>query len=101
MAAAAQVTLVIPWLAVDDQEMVFPNNQSFETPEAQEQFVRAWARKRTGMPCNFKARVLLLLVLPAAPLTVSSISGFGAVNTWGGVACSGADVGIDFTRLPA
>ena len=49
---------MIPWLAAEDQEMVFPNNQSFETPEAQEQFVRAWARKRTGMPCNFKARFL-------------------------------------------
>ncbi|KAK9827590.1 hypothetical protein WJX81_001802 [Elliptochloris bilobata] len=51
-----EVTLVIPWLAAADQEMVFPNNQSFETPEAQEQFVRAWARKRTGMPCNFKIK---------------------------------------------
>lgn len=55
--ARAQVTLVIPWLAAADQEMIFPNNQTFETPEAQEQFVRAWARKRTGMPCDFKARV--------------------------------------------
>ena len=53
---ATQVTLVIPWLAPADQEMIFPNNQSFETPEAQEQFVRAWARKRTGMPCNFKVQ---------------------------------------------
>ena len=50
------MTLVIPWLAPADQEMIFPNNQSFETPEAQEQFVRAWARKRTGMPCNFKVQ---------------------------------------------
>lgn len=27
---------------------------SFDTPEAQEQFVREWAQKRTGLDCNFK-----------------------------------------------
>ncbi|CAL8463148.1 g2682 [Coccomyxa elongata] len=47
------VTLVIPWLAPPDQRVVF-NNLSFETPEQQEEYVRAWARKRTGLPCDFK-----------------------------------------------
>jgi digalactosyldiacylglycerol synthase len=47
------VTLVIPWLAPPDQALVF-NKLSFETPEQQEEYVRAWARKRTGLPCDFK-----------------------------------------------
>ncbi|KAK9907493.1 hypothetical protein WJX75_004778 [Coccomyxa subellipsoidea] len=48
-----EVTLVIPWLAPPDQALVF-NKLSFETPEQQEEYVRAWARKRTGLPCDFK-----------------------------------------------
>lgn len=72
--ARAQVTLVIPWLAAADQEMIFPNNQTFETPEAQEQFVRAWARKRTGMPCDFKARVASFLAV-LRPRSLSSALG--------------------------
>ncbi len=44
---------MIPWLAPPDQALVF-NNLSFETPEQQEDYVRAWARKRTGLPCDFK-----------------------------------------------
>lgn len=47
------MTLVIPWLAPPDQAVVF-NNISFDTPEQQENYVRAWARKRTGLPCDFK-----------------------------------------------
>ena len=53
----AQVTLVIPWLAVPDQKMVFPKGITFETPELQEHYVREWAQKRTGLPCNFKVRL--------------------------------------------
>lgn len=48
--------MVIPWLAAADQHMVFPNNTGFETPEQQEEYVRGWARKRTGLPCNFKIK---------------------------------------------
>ena len=44
---------MIPWLAPPDQALVF-NKLSFDTPEQQEEYVRAWARKRTGLPCNFK-----------------------------------------------
>ncbi len=47
-----QVTLCIPWLAPPDQAVVF-NNIAFETPEQQEEYVREWARKRTGLPCDF------------------------------------------------
>lgn len=49
-----KVTLVLPWLSKLDQERVFPNSVTFETPEDQEAFVREWAQKRTGFACNFK-----------------------------------------------
>eukprot|EP00798_Chlamydomonas_sp_ICE-L_P012526 gene12526-15742_t len=49
-----KVTLVIPWLSKIDQERVYPNNMTFDTPEQQEVYVREWARKRTGLDCNFK-----------------------------------------------
>ena len=51
----AQITLCIPWLAPSDQTIVF-NNISFERPEQQEEYVREWARKRTGLPCDFQIR---------------------------------------------
>ena len=51
----AQITLCIPWLAPPDQAVVF-NNISFERPEQQEEYVREWARKRTGLPCNFQIK---------------------------------------------
>ena len=50
-----QVTLCIPWLAPPDQAVVF-NNISFERPEQQEEYVREWARKRTGLPCDFQIK---------------------------------------------
>ncbi|EFJ50110.1 hypothetical protein VOLCADRAFT_116955 [Volvox carteri f. nagariensis] len=37
-----------------DQQRVFPADVTFETPEEQEEFVRQWARNRTGLECNFK-----------------------------------------------
>ncbi|KAG2452291.1 hypothetical protein HYH02_003315 [Chlamydomonas schloesseri] len=49
-----KVTLVLPWLSQADQQRVFPADVSFNTPEEQEEFVRQWARNRTGLPCNFK-----------------------------------------------
>ncbi|GFH27776.1 uncharacterized protein HaLaN_26156 [Haematococcus lacustris] len=49
-----KVTLVLPWLSLADQQRVFPNNLQFDTPEQQEEYVRDWARKRTGLDCNFK-----------------------------------------------
>jgi digalactosyldiacylglycerol synthase len=47
------VTLMIPWLAKTDQERVFPNNITFESPEEQEKYVRDWARQRTGFSSDF------------------------------------------------
>jgi hypothetical protein len=37
-----------------DQERVFPNSVTFDSPKDQEAFVREWAQKRTGLACDFK-----------------------------------------------
>ena len=34
------MTLVIPWVARKDQEVIFPNNITFDNPSQQEQWVR-------------------------------------------------------------
>mmetsp|Transcript_8747 Transcript_8747/g.18658 ORF Transcript_8747/g.18658 Transcript_8747/m.18658 type:complete len:829 (+) Transcript_8747:101-2587(+) len=49
-----KVTLVLPWLSKPDQDRVFPGDMRFETPEDQEAYVRDWARRRTGLDCDFK-----------------------------------------------
>ncbi|GMH36656.1 hypothetical protein BSKO_04529 [Bryopsis sp. KO-2023] len=49
-----KVTLVVPWLSQVDQAKVFPNGISFETPEQQEDYVRKWVEKRTGLKSTFK-----------------------------------------------
>lgn len=48
------VTLMIPWLAKPDQERVFPNNITFESPDDQEEYVRDWVKQRTGFTSDFK-----------------------------------------------
>ena len=40
MGPLLQVTLVIPWVARKDQEIIFPNNITFDNPAQQEQWVR-------------------------------------------------------------
>jgi digalactosyldiacylglycerol synthase len=42
------VTLVVPWLSISDQQLVYPNSITFDTPEAQEKYIREWVEKRTG-----------------------------------------------------
>jgi len=46
--------LVVPWLAVCDQLLVFPNDLSFETPQEQEQCMREWITNRTGHSPDFQ-----------------------------------------------
>jgi hypothetical protein len=50
------VTLLLPWLNKSDQERVFPGAVTFDSPDDQEAFVREWAQKRTGLPCNFAVK---------------------------------------------
>lgn len=51
-----EVTLVVPWLAPADQRVVYPHGLTFESPDAQAQFIKDWCEKRTGFDCGFKVR---------------------------------------------
>mmetsp|Transcript_15959 Transcript_15959/g.47958 ORF Transcript_15959/g.47958 Transcript_15959/m.47958 type:complete len:560 (-) Transcript_15959:392-2071(-) len=48
-----QVTLVIPWLSVDEQKRIFPQNLSFETPGEQAKWVKDWVLQRCGFEASF------------------------------------------------
>ncbi|KAK4476565.1 hypothetical protein RD792_015722 [Penstemon davidsonii] len=51
-----KVTLVIPWLKLKDQEHVYPNNITFDSPSEQEKYVRQWLQERTGLKPSFSIR---------------------------------------------
>ncbi len=44
----------MPWLAVSDQALIFPNARTFEEPAEQEACMREWIRKRTGLSPDFE-----------------------------------------------
>ncbi|KAF8088865.1 hypothetical protein N665_0528s0023 [Sinapis alba] len=48
------VTLVVPWLCESDQELVYPNNLTFSSPEEQESYIRNWLEERIGFKADFK-----------------------------------------------
>lgn len=48
-----QVTLVIPWLAVEEQSTIFPRNISFNNPGKQAQWVKKWVLQRCGFKASF------------------------------------------------
>ena len=50
----SQVTLVTPWIARCDQELVFPNNATFDSPREQEAAIREWVRRRSGHSPDFR-----------------------------------------------
>lgn len=50
------VTLVIPWLSRKDQEQVYPNNITFNSPSDQEAYVLQWLEERTGFTSGFNVR---------------------------------------------
>lgn len=49
-----KVTLVVPWLCKSDQELVYPNNMIFSSPEEQEAYMRNWVEERVGFSTDFK-----------------------------------------------
>ncbi|GAB2271668.1 Digalactosyldiacylglycerol synthase 2, chloroplastic [Dionaea muscipula] len=51
--ARRKVTLVIPWLSPDDQELVYPDKIRFSSASEQEAYVRRWVEERTGFTCDF------------------------------------------------
>ncbi|XP_058107425.1 digalactosyldiacylglycerol synthase 2, chloroplastic-like [Magnolia sinica] len=48
------ITLVIPWLSLKDQGLVYPNRITFSSPSEQETYVRCWLEERTGFISGFK-----------------------------------------------
>ncbi|XP_010543838.1 PREDICTED: digalactosyldiacylglycerol synthase 1, chloroplastic [Tarenaya hassleriana] len=52
--AQQNVTLLVPWLCKSDQELVYPNNLTFSSPEEQESYIRKWLEDRIGFKADFK-----------------------------------------------
>ncbi|KAK0580542.1 hypothetical protein LWI29_003115 [Acer saccharum] len=51
-----KITLVIPWLSLKDQELVYPSNITFSSPSEQEKYVLQWLEERTGFTSSFNIR---------------------------------------------
>ncbi|KAI4300554.1 hypothetical protein L6164_033921 [Bauhinia variegata] len=52
--AKKKVTLLVPWLCKSDQELVYPSNITFSSPEEQELYIRNWLEERIGFKADFK-----------------------------------------------
>eukprot|EP00262_Sarcandra_glabra_P013787 TRINITY_DN388_c2_g1_i1.p1 TRINITY_DN388_c2_g1~~TRINITY_DN388_c2_g1_i1.p1 ORF type:complete len:801 (+),score=146.28 TRINITY_DN388_c2_g1_i1:110-2512(+) len=52
--ANQNVTLLVPWLCKSDQELVYPNNMTFCSPEDQESYIRDWLEERLGFKADFR-----------------------------------------------
>ncbi|XP_030448917.1 digalactosyldiacylglycerol synthase 1, chloroplastic isoform X2 [Syzygium oleosum] len=52
--AKQNVTLLVPWLCKSDQELVYPNNVTFSSPEEQETYIRNWLEERIGFKADFR-----------------------------------------------
>ncbi|KAI4355013.1 hypothetical protein L6164_003831 [Bauhinia variegata] len=50
------VTLVIPWLSLKDQELIYPKNITFASSKEQEKYVRQWLEERIGFRSSFSIR---------------------------------------------
>lgn len=51
-----RVTLVIPWLTVKHQKLVYPNSITFSSPSEHEAYVRHWLEDRVSFPLGFEIR---------------------------------------------
>ncbi|XP_044502334.1 digalactosyldiacylglycerol synthase 2, chloroplastic-like [Mangifera indica] len=51
-----KVTLVIPWLSVQQQKLVYPGNNTFSSPQDQESYVRRWLQERITFTSDFVIR---------------------------------------------
>ncbi|KAJ1426865.1 Glycosyl transferase, family 1 [Sesbania bispinosa] len=50
------VTLVIPWLSLKDQGLVYPNNMTFDSPSEHEKYIRQWLEERVGFTSGFSIK---------------------------------------------
>jgi hypothetical protein len=47
--ARKRVTLMVPWVHPLEQAMIFPKGVSFESPEAQAEYMRTWLEEKGGL----------------------------------------------------
>ncbi|XP_038980666.1 digalactosyldiacylglycerol synthase 2, chloroplastic-like [Phoenix dactylifera] len=73
-----EVTLVIPWLSLKDQELVYPNKITFDSPSEHEGYVRQWLEERTDFISSFrinfypgKFSIEMRSILPVGDITES------------------------------
>ncbi|KAL5217373.1 hypothetical protein ABZP36_018057 [Zizania latifolia] len=71
-----EVTLVIPWLSLRDQELVYPNKIVFDSPLEHEAYVRSWIEERIGFRTSFSIKFYpgkfskeMRSILPAGDIT--------------------------------
>ncbi|QCE12257.1 digalactosyldiacylglycerol synthase [Vigna unguiculata] len=50
------VTLVIPWLTLKDQGLVYPKNVTFASPKEHEEYICQWLEERVGFSPGFSIR---------------------------------------------
>lgn len=50
------VTLVIPWISLKDQGLVYTNNITFSSPLDHEKYVHSWLEERIGIASCFSIR---------------------------------------------
>lgn len=48
-----EVALVIPWLSLKDQDLVYPNKIRFSSPSEQDRYVHNWIDERIGFISRF------------------------------------------------
>lgn len=51
-----EITLVVPWLSLDDQELVYPNNITFSSSQEHEGYIRHWIDTRIDFPSRFNLK---------------------------------------------
>ena len=47
--APGKITLMVPWLRSEEQELTYPNNIRFATPEEQKAYVKKWLGKALSL----------------------------------------------------
>ena len=68
------VTLVVPWLSLKDQELVYPNKITFGLPLDQEAYVRRWLEERAAIASGFNLSFYLA--------KVTSFGSFPSIKLW-------------------
>jgi digalactosyldiacylglycerol synthase len=74
-AGERNVTLVIPWLSLKDQKVVYPNNVTFDSPTEQEKYIRQWLEDRIGFASGFSIKFY-----PAKVITSHNVFSMFSIN---------------------